>query len=77
MAVWREFTTALGIAFPTKNFVYSGLVQEVRIALIQVEREIHETGILGEITKPYADSFYWINISPSPGLRLYYGTTKR
>ena len=37
--------------------------------------EIPETGVLGEITVPYADSTYGINISPSPGPRLYFATT--
>jgi hypothetical protein len=32
-------------------------------------------GILGEITIPYADSVWAINRSPTPGPRLYYGTT--
>ena len=58
-----------------ENFVYSGWVQEVKTVKNPVVKEIPELGILGEITIPYADSFYGINISPSPGPRLYYGTT--
>jgi hypothetical protein len=58
-----------------KSYVYSGWVQEVKTELNQVVTEIPETGVLGEITLPYADSSYGINTSPSSGPRLYYGTT--
>jgi len=58
-----------------QNYVYSGWVQEVKTELNPVVMEIPESGVLGEISIPYADSSYGINISPSPGPRLYYGTT--
>ena len=58
-----------------QNYVYSGWIQEVKTMLNPVVMEIPETGVLGEITIPYADSFYGININPSPGPRLYYGST--
>jgi hypothetical protein len=58
-----------------QNYVYSGWVQAIKTTLNRVVTEIPETGILGEITIPYADSSYGINVSPSPGPRLYYATT--
>ena len=58
-----------------QGYVYSGWVQSVSTALNPVVTEIPETGVLGEITIPYADSSYGINGSPSPGPRLYYATT--
>ena len=57
------------------NFVYSGWVQEVKTTLNPVVVEIPTTGVLGEITIPFADSSYGINISPSPGPRLYFCST--
>lgn len=59
----------------TEGFVYSGGVQPVSTVLNSVVTGIPETGILGEITIPYADSVWAINRSPSPGPRLYYATT--
>lgn len=59
----------------SQNYVYSGWVQEVKTTVNPVIREIPETGILGEISIPYAESWYGINETPSPGPRLYYGTT--
>jgi len=58
-----------------EEYVYSGGVQPVDTALNPLVTEIPETGILGEITIPYADSVWAINRSPYPGPRLYYGTT--
>jgi hypothetical protein len=60
---------------PDGGFVYSGWIQEVQSLTNPLAAEIPETGILGEITVPYADSSYGINVSPSPGPRLYYSTT--
>jgi hypothetical protein len=57
------------------SYVYSGWVQVVSTSTNPTLAEIPETGVLGEITIPYADSAYGINISPSPGPRLYFGTT--
>ena len=58
-----------------EGYVYSGWVQSVATTLNPIVMEIPETGVLGEITIPFAESSYGINISPSPGPRLYYGTT--
>ena len=58
-----------------QTYVYSGYVQSVKTSINPVVTEIPETGVLGEITIPYADSYYGINISPSFGPRLYYATT--
>jgi hypothetical protein len=55
--------------------VYSGYIQSVRTTLNPAVTEIPDSGALGEITIPYADSYYGINISPSYGPRLYYATT--
>jgi hypothetical protein len=57
------------------TYVYSGGVQPVNTLLNDLVTAIPETGVLGEITIPYADSFWAINRSPSPGPRLYYGST--
>jgi lipoprotein-anchoring transpeptidase ErfK/SrfK len=57
------------------GYVYSGWVQSVNTTLNPVVLEIPETGILGEITIPYADSSYGINSSTSPGPRLYFAST--
>jgi len=57
------------------SYVYSGWVQLVSTTTNPTVTEIPQTGVLGEITIPYADSAYGINISPSPGPRLYFATT--
>jgi hypothetical protein len=59
----------------TGSYVYSGGVQPVKTLLNPLVPVIPETGVLGEITIPYADSVWAINRSPYPGPRLYYGTT--
>jgi hypothetical protein len=58
-----------------EGYVYSGGVQPVDTVLNTLVTGIPDTGILGEITIPYADSVWAVNRSPSPGPRLYYGTT--
>lgn len=58
-----------------QGYVYSGWVQPVSTTTNPVAMEIPATGILGEITLPYANSSYGINSSPSSGPRLYYATT--
>jgi hypothetical protein len=58
-----------------EGYVYSGGVQPVNTLLNPLVTGIPETGMLGEITIPYADSVWAINRSPSPGSRLYYGST--
>jgi len=57
------------------SFVYSGGVQPVKTQLNQLIPGIPSTGVLGEITIPFADSVWAINRSPYPGPRLYYGST--
>ena len=56
-------------------FVYSGWVQPVDTVDDNIVTEIPATGVLGEITIPKADSVWAINRSPTPGPRLYYGST--
>ncbi len=58
-----------------QSYVYSGWVQKVSTATNPVLTEIPESGVLGEITVPYADSTYGINKSPFAGPRLYFATT--
>jgi hypothetical protein len=58
-----------------ESYVYSGWVQPVNNVLNSLVTEIPETGRLGEITIPNADSVWGINRNPYPGPRLYYGTT--
>ena len=58
-----------------QTYVYSGYIQSVKTTLNPVVTDIPDTGVLGEITIPFADSYYGINISPSYGPRLYYATT--
>jgi hypothetical protein len=57
------------------SYVYSGGVQPVDTILNHIVTEIPETGVLGEISIPYADSIWGINRNPYPGPRLYFGTT--
>ncbi len=56
------------------QFVYSGGVQPVESHLNPTVRDIPETGVVGEVTVPYADSLWGLNTNPVPGPRLYYAT---
>jgi hypothetical protein len=58
-----------------EGYVYSGGVQPVDTILNGVVTDIPATGVLGEITIPYADSIWSINRNPTPGPRLYYAST--
>jgi hypothetical protein len=58
-----------------EGFVYSGGVQPVSTILNSAVASIPETGVVGELTIPYADSVWAINRSPTPGPRLYYAST--
>ena len=58
-----------------EGFVYSGGVQPVSTSRNLPVEEIPETGVLGEITIPYADAVWAINHSPTAGPRLYYAST--
>jgi L,D-transpeptidase catalytic domain len=57
------------------GYVYSGWVQPLRVSTNPEVVELPTEGVLGEITIPFADSFYGINSSISAGPRLYYATT--
>ncbi len=57
------------------SYVYSGGVQPVKTQLNKLIPDIPATGVVAEFTIPYADSVWAINRSPSPGPRLYYGST--
>ena len=57
------------------EYVYSGWVQRAETILNPVKTDIPETGVLGEITIPAANSSYGINRTPSEGPVLYYTTT--
>ena len=57
-----------------QTYVYSGYVQSVKTELNPVVMNIPDSGVPGQVTIPYADSSYGINVSPSPGPRLYYAT---
>ncbi len=59
-----------------QGYVYSGWVQPVKTQLNPVGQPRSQmSGVLGEITVPYADSMWAINRNPTPGPRLYYGST--
>jgi hypothetical protein len=58
-----------------KAYVYSGGVQPVDTIINKVEPNIPESGILGEITIPRADSLWAVNRNPYPGPHLYFGST--
>ena len=57
------------------HFVYSGWVQPLDIRSNPEVTDIPASGLLGEITLPFIESIYGINLSPSPGPRLYYAST--
>jgi L,D-transpeptidase catalytic domain len=57
------------------NYVHSGGIQLVETNLNDTVLEIPSTGVVGEITVPYADTTWAINRSPAPGPRLYFKTT--
>ncbi len=58
-----------------REYVYSGWVQPMNVRTNPDVPEIAAKGNLAEITQPFIDSAYGINISPSAGPRLYYSTT--
>jgi hypothetical protein len=58
-----------------QNYVNSSWIQLVETKINKVVKDIPESGVLGEITIPFSESSYGINVSPSVGPRLYFGTT--
>lgn len=58
-----------------QQYLYSGYVQPVKTLLNDPLAELPISGMVGEITIPYAESWWGVNRSPSPGPRLYYGST--
>jgi hypothetical protein len=57
-----------------QGYVYSGWIQSVSTTINPILAEIPETGVLGEITIPIAESYWAINSNPTPGPRLYFAT---
>jgi hypothetical protein len=57
------------------RYVYSGGVQPVATLTNSLNSIVPATGVLGEITVPYAETVWAVNRSPSPGPRLYYAST--
>jgi lipoprotein-anchoring transpeptidase ErfK/SrfK len=57
------------------EYVYSGGVQPVHTFMNSIATGIPETGILGEITIPFADTVWTIPPNFHPGPRLYFGST--
>lgn len=58
-----------------RRYVYSGGVQPVRTVTNKVVTNLPDSGVVGEVTVPYADSSWDVNSHPVPGPRLYYATT--
>jgi hypothetical protein len=56
-------------------YVYSGWIQTIWPRRNPIVMEIPGTGVLGEVTIPFADMYHGINSNPLRGQRLYYGTT--
>jgi len=57
------------------QYLYSGYVQPVQTILNQPVRALPLDGMVGEITVPFAESWWSIPRSPTPGPRLYYAST--
>jgi hypothetical protein len=57
-----------------QRYVYSGGVQPVKTVINEVVTDLPDTGVVGELTVPYADSSWDVNSHPVPGPRLYYAT---
>ena len=58
----------------SQRYVYSGGVQPVKTEFNQVVTDLPDSGVVGELTVPYADSAWDINSGPVTGPRLYYAT---
>jgi hypothetical protein len=59
----------------TGGYVHSGGIQLVESVLNETVLDLSETGLVGEVTVPYADSMWAINRSPTSGPRLYFKST--
>jgi lipoprotein-anchoring transpeptidase ErfK/SrfK len=56
------------------EYVYSGGVQPVQTVLNAAVTSLPKSGVVGEVTVPYAESWWGINRRPFRGPRLYYAT---
>ncbi len=56
-------------------YVYSGWVQPVQSLANPADVQVPESGALAELSVPFADSVLGLNVSLSPGSRLYYAST--
>jgi lipoprotein-anchoring transpeptidase ErfK/SrfK len=68
-------TNRLWYRLANGNYAYSGWIQTVWARRNPIITKIPETGVLGEITVPFADSVYSVNSNPYRGVRLYYEST--
>lgn len=57
------------------GYVHSGGIQLVESVLNPTRVDLPETGLVGEVTVPYADTIWALNRSPTPGPRLYFKST--
>ncbi len=58
-----------------ESYVYSGGVQPVRNILNRAVTDLPKTGSVGEVTVPFADSWWGINRRPFLASRVYFATT--
>jgi hypothetical protein len=57
------------------EYVYSGGIQPVQTIINKAVTNLPKGGTVGEVTVPYAASWWAINRNPFPGPRAYYATT--
>ena len=57
-----------------QRYVYSGGVQPVMTVTNPVDTHLPDSGAVGELTVPYAESAWDVNSQPVPGPLLYYAT---
>jgi hypothetical protein len=57
------------------EYVYSGGVQPVQTIMNKAVTNLPTGGMVGEVTVPYAESWWAINRNPFPGPRAYCATT--
>lgn len=58
-----------------QEYVYSGGVQPVKTIMNKAVTSLPNGGTVGEVTVPYAESWWGINRNPFRGPRAYYATT--
>ncbi len=56
------------------QYVYSGGVQPVETVLNGIVKDLGDHPVVGQVTVPWADSTWDVNVSPVPGPRMYYST---